>query len=69
MKVEIDNRAEGNGNPPFFAVRLYPETNEEMAQMEWGLMMASAECGESLASLTRIAIGDRLHYVMVLEKP
>jgi hypothetical protein len=38
MKVELDVRPSNNNNAkPFFAIRLYPETNKEMADLEWGL--------------------------------
>jgi len=38
MKVELDVKPVTNSNPrPRFAIRLYPETNEEMANLEWGL--------------------------------
>jgi len=42
MKIVIDERPSSNNNPkPFFAIRLYPETNEEMGKMEWGLSVMS----------------------------
>jgi hypothetical protein len=38
MKVELDARPSNNNNAkPFFAIRLFPETNKEMADLEWGL--------------------------------
>jgi hypothetical protein len=38
MKVLLDKRPADNNNlKTFFALRLYPETNEEMGIMEWGL--------------------------------
>lgn len=38
MKVDIDKRPSSNNDPhPFFCLRLYPESNEEMGNMEWGL--------------------------------
>lgn len=36
MKVVIDARMQTDRGKPFFAIRLFPETNEEMASLEWG---------------------------------
>jgi hypothetical protein len=35
MKIEIDNRPKKEGSPSFYGIRLYPETNEEMAELEF----------------------------------
>ena len=38
MKIELDVRPSTNQNPkPFFAIRLFPENNKEMGDLEWGL--------------------------------
>ena len=41
MKVELDVRPSQSKNgevqKPFFAIRLFPETNKEMADLEWGI--------------------------------
>ena len=38
MRVELDKRPSKNqGDKPFFAIRLFPETNQEMGDLEWGL--------------------------------
>jgi len=40
MKIEIDDRPSTNTNPKcFYAIRLYPETNKEMADLERAMVI------------------------------
>jgi hypothetical protein len=34
MKIEIDDRPAKDNRPCSYAIRIYPETNKEMAQLE-----------------------------------
>lgn len=64
MKVKIDLRPVTDREPePFFAIRLFPETNEEIAAMEWPLSIRM-----SRAKIVRIA-QDELHYAVIYDKP
>jgi len=67
MKIEIDARPmKANETKPFFALRLFPETNEEMGKMEWGMEVAGKP-----ASIERVTNGDgdkTFHYVIVFRK-
>ena len=61
MKVDLDGRPAKDGHGPFFAIRLYPETNEEMGGLEWAKAIKYVPNGEFL----RCAQGDSFHYVIV----
>jgi len=67
MKIEIDRRPVTNNDPrPFFALRLYPETNEEMGLMEWGI-----ECVPKPKEMIRVfnGRGDKtFHYAIIFER-
>jgi hypothetical protein len=64
MKIEIDERAATNSNPdPFFAVRIFPETNEEMSQMEWGI-----KCSFQPTEIRRVVNGNTFHYAIIFER-
>lgn len=67
MKIEIDARPVTKDNiSPFFAIRLYPETNEEMGEMEWGI----AVCNKP-HEIIRICngTGDKtFHYALIFKK-
>ena len=64
MKIEIDKRHVDPKNAarsePWFALRLYPENNREMADMEWSQTLALQP-----ARIERITVGDQFHYVVV----
>ena len=60
MKIEIDARKKDDSAGPFFAIRLYPENNDEMRQMEWGLAIGMVPSGR----IERISVGDEFHYVI-----
>jgi hypothetical protein len=67
MKTEIDARPVTNNDPsPFFAIRLYPETNEEMGEMEWGINVCSKP-----SEIRRVCngTGDKaFHYALIFKK-
>ena len=63
MKVEIDARPQKNNDKPFYAIRLFPETNEEMAQLEWAKTIEYNPQGEFL----RNAAGDTIHYAIIFD--
>lgn len=61
MKVEIDQRpVTADRRSPFFALRLFPETNEEMASMEWGLCLGHK-------ARIQPVINENYHYAIVIE--
>ena len=67
MKIVLDKRPSTQNDPKtFFAIRLYPETNEEMGQMEWGL-----ECVPQPKEIRRVFNGNgdmTFHYAIIFEK-
>jgi hypothetical protein len=67
MKIEIDARpATKDNSSPFFALRLYPETNEKMREMEWGINVCSKP-----SEIRRVCngTGDKtFHYALIFEK-
>ena len=67
MKIEIDARLmKAYETVPFFALRLFPETNEEMGNMEWGMEVAG-----NPVSISRVmnGTGDKtFHYVIAFRK-
>ena len=67
MKIDIDARPmKAHETKPFFALRLFPETNEEMGNMEWGMEVAGKP-----VSISRVmnGSGDKtFHYVITFEK-
>jgi len=67
MRLEIDDRPAKTGerDNPFFAIRLYPDTNEEMGKMEWGLAI-----GNGNAKIERVYNGSgnkSFHYVIIFD--
>ncbi len=66
MKFEIQRDFETTDSKPFFAFRMYPETNEEMGIMEWGV-----ECMPNPEPMRRIfnGKGDKtFHYAIIFNK-
>ena len=67
MKIEIDARpATKDNSSPFFALRLYPETNEEMGEMEWGITV-----GSKPSEIRRVCNGSgdkSFHYALIFKK-
>jgi len=68
MRIVIDDRpVKGSeSTDPFFAIRLYPDTNEEMGKMEWGM-----EISDGTAKLDKVYNGSgdtSFHYVIVFER-
>ncbi len=63
MKIVIDSRPvrEGRNDKPFFAIRLYPETNKEMADLEWGLLV------KKNTSQTIKVVQDDFHYAIIFD--
>lgn len=62
MRVKIDARPMESGNAvgeEFFAIRLYPETNEEMRDLQWGL-----EVFDGPESFKLIVDGASVHYAV-----
>ncbi len=59
MRVEIDDQAKNETQAASIFIRLYPETNEDMRKMEWGI-----ECGlVPLEFVERIVTGP-FHYLI-----
>lgn len=63
MQIKIDHRPDrtdqGQGGC-VFVIRLFPETNEEMATMEWGIAVDMVP-----SKMERIAQGDKFHYAVI----
>jgi hypothetical protein len=63
MKIEIDWRPKKEGQTSdFFGIRLYPETNEEMADLERFIAV-----GLKPNDIMRIVSGDSLNYLIKFE--
>ncbi len=63
MKVRLDVLPSNKNNPcPYFAIRLLPETNEDMANMEWGL----AVMGDIKPKITK-NFNDEMQYIISFE--
>lgn len=63
MKIELDTRyVDDQHLKCFFAIRLYPETNEEMAKMEWGSKLLRVK------GMERIDYPDQIHYAVLFEE-
>ena len=61
MKVEIDMQPVDNSHPEcFFAIRLYPENNKDMTDMEWGLSVMDNKPEE----IMRAGKTSAFHYVI-----
>jgi hypothetical protein len=63
MKVRLDKRPQTNNQKVFFAIRLYPENNEDMTNMMWGLEVMGKIKDISMAGLT-----DEAHWVITFEE-
>lgn len=67
MNIAIDIKPTSNTNPrPFFAIRLFPQNNEEMGEVEWGMsVMGEPERIERVCNGT----GDKsFHYVILFKE-
>jgi hypothetical protein len=62
MKVEIDWRVNA-GEKGFYGIRLYPENNEEMADLE-----RFKSCKFEPSEYQRIVTGDNLNYLITFEE-
>ncbi len=63
MKVKlVAIPIEKNNSVPYFAIRLLPETNEDMANMEWGL----AVMGDIKPKITK-NFNDEMQYIISFE--
>lgn len=63
MKVVTDNRLAKQNEIPGSVIRLYPETNKEMAEIKWGI-----ECVGRKARVHEVFIGGEFHFAIILEK-
>lgn len=64
MKIEFEETPSSIDNPNwFYAIRLYPETNQEMALLERAITLQ----GEPKEYL-RNPIADKLHYAIIFGK-
>jgi len=67
MNVELDMRPSSDKVPhPFFAIRLFPETNEEMGKMEWGINVMGQP--NRIARVFNGTGGKTFHYVICFEE-
>jgi hypothetical protein len=67
MKVEIDGRPVNKDNQkPFFAIRLYPETNEEMGNIEWGINVCPIPT--EIMKVCNGTGGKSFHYAIIFRK-
>ncbi len=66
MKIKIDARPQvtklTEQSEAFFAIRLYPETNKEMAGLDWGENLFQVEKFEKQTFL------DHLSYAILFER-
>lgn len=64
MKIEIDWRPKKeNQSDDFFGIRMFPETNEEMADLERFIAVDLKP-----TDIMRIVSGNSLHYLIKFEK-
>jgi len=61
MKIIINNIPAKHGEKPFSAIRLYPENNNEITEMEWALKVF-----KNKAKIEKIICGG-YHYAIILE--
>ncbi len=70
MKIELDARDidETGKNlarrEPFFAIRLYPESNDEMARLEWALAEKMRP-----VEIQRIVLAGSIQYAVQFKAP
>lgn len=64
MRTEIDARPAKGSDGPYFAIRLFPDTNEEMAQLEWAKSIDYVPKPDFL----RNQVGNSIHYAIIFKK-
>jgi hypothetical protein len=62
MKIEIDWRVPKTGSSGFHGIRLYPETNEEMADLE-----RFKSCKLKPNEYHRIVSGEHINYLITFQ--
>ncbi len=65
MKIEIDVRPEKTGSKFFYGIRLHPETNKEMAELEIPLGCLELQ----VEQYKRIVNPDGVHYLISFHEP
>ena len=60
MKIVLDKRPQTNNNKVFFAIRVYPENNEDITNMKWGL-----EVMGKVEKVIEAGLTDEFHWAII----
>ena len=75
MKIEVDTRPKTDTHAEAVYIRLFPETNQEITELEWAFeVFKQAKCNQVnepyvKAEVMRIATGGSFHHAITYQKP